>query len=508
MSQTKRYVVLPAYGFRSSALAQMDKLQTVGPVVRLEMRAGARGRRAARGAATAMRVLHSTHENGPKLVEMTPEAELNLRAENPGLKVVPVVEYHKLNMQHRIERRAVMTASSRAAAEASLNIVDKDTANPLAGARVIAFTNFDRRVGAEAVSSKSGVARLKLAPGDKIERLYIYGPTGFWGHYATNAKLKSEESFGLKPIDLQDQGTLLPSFYGKVPATAGEGVRIAVIDTGVAERHPGLPNVGGGANLVFNEINGNIDATTEWGPARKDGAHGTHVAGIIGARATANAKVRGVAPGVELRSYRVFPHTGKGAQNYDIMNAIDRAVLDGCHIINLSLGGSDEDEAVRAAIGNALDNGVLVVAAAGNNGRRAVLYPAALPGCIAVSAMGRRGTYPRQSTEESDAAKPFGSVDKDAFIGAFSNVGPQIDVAGPGVGVVSTMPGDAYGVMSGTSMACPGVVGFAASLLASKQPIMNAGKGERVKLLQEALFATCRVQGFGRDFEGFGLPAG
>ncbi|MEK1902871.1 MAG: S8 family serine peptidase [Rhizobium sp.] len=68
-----------------------------------------------------------------------------------------------------------------------------------------------------------------------------------------------------------------------------------------------------------------------------------------------------------LRSYRVFRHTGGGATNYDIMNAIDRAVQDGCHIINLSLGGASEDEAVRTAIGRALDNRVLVIAAVGND---------------------------------------------------------------------------------------------------------------------------------------------
>jgi subtilisin len=454
-----------------------------------------------------MRVLHSTHENGPKLVEMTPEAELNLRAEIPTLKVVPVVEYQKLKMEYRVERRASVL-SGRVSPEFDLNIVNKETAKPLAGARVIAFTNFATREGAEGVSNKRGIATLKLKPGVKLERLYIYGPAGSWGHYATAVKLKPDGTIGLAPIDLQDKQTLLPGFYGKLSHTAGEGVRVAVIDSGVAQQHPGLPNVSGGANLVFDEIENDTSATTDWGPARKDGAHGTHVAGIIGARPTPGARIRGVAPAVELRSYRVFPHTGGGAANYDIMNAIDRAVADKCDIINLSLGGGEEDEAVRAAIGNALDKGTVVIAAAGNDGRRSVLYPAALASCIAVSAMGRRGTFPKASAEEADVAKPYGASDKEAFVAAFSNVGPQIDVTGPGVGVVSTVPDNSYGVMSGTSMACPAVVGLAAYLLGSKQAILNAAKQERAKLLQEALFTSCRNQGFGRDFEGFGLPAG
>ncbi|TIU03552.1 MAG: peptidase S8/S53 subtilisin kexin sedolisin, partial [Mesorhizobium sp.] len=127
----------------------------------------------------------------------------------------------------------------------------------------------------------------------------------------------------------------------------------------------------------------------------------------------------GVAPGVTLRSYRVFPHKGGGATNYDIMNAIDRAVQDGCHVVNLSLGGGAEDEAVRAAIGSALDNGVLVVAAAGNDGRKPVSYPAALPFCVAVSAAGWTGSFPTPSSESSDIAKPHGS--NQTFLGAFSN---------------------------------------------------------------------------------------
>jgi subtilisin len=269
-----------------------------------------------------------------------------------------------------------------------------------------------------------------------------------------------------------------------------------------------LPNATGGFNLVFDETFNDVNATTEWGPAKKDGEHGTHVAGIIGAQPAGDSKVRGVAPGVELRSYRVFPNGGGGATNYDIMNAIDRAVLDGCHIVNLSLGGGDEDEAVRAAIGKALDQGVLVVAAAGNDGRRAVSFPAALSSCVSVSAMGRRGTFPKGSTEEADVAKPFGSTDAAAFMAAFSNIGPQIDVTGPGVGVVSTLPDNAYGVMSGTSMACPAVAGLAAYLLASTPPILKAKKTERVQLLKDALYTSCRRMGFGRDYEGFGLPSG
>lgn len=502
MSTTKRFVVLPAYGFQNAILLN-PKLSR--PTAKLAARPGSKGGR--RAAATAMTVLHSTHENGPKLVEMTDEAELNLRAEVPGLKVVPVVEYKKMRAEYRVEQR-LSAKTVRARTGVDINVVDETTSRPVPGARVIAFTNFQAREGDEGVSGRSGAVNLRLKPGAKLERLYVYGPPGFWGYFAINATAKKDATLGLVPIDLQDDTTLLPGFYKRLPLDAGNGVKVAVIDSGIAQKHSALPNATGGINLVYDETHADVGATTEWGPARKDGEHGTHVAGIIGARPIGGSKVRGVAPGVELRSYRVFPNSGGGATNYDIMNAIDRATLDGCHIVNLSLGGGEEDEAVRAAIGKALDQGVLVVAAAGNDGRRAVSFPAVLPSCVSVSAMGRLGTFPKQSTEEADVAKPFGAADTDAFVAAFSNIGPQIDVTGPGVGVVSTLPENTYGVMSGTSMACPAVAGMAAYLLASTPAILKASKSERVQRLKEAFFTSCRRLGFGRDYEGFGLPAG
>ncbi|MGH7003616.1 MAG: S8 family serine peptidase, partial [Alphaproteobacteria bacterium] len=181
-------------------------------------------------------------------------------------------------------------------------------------------------------------------------------------------------------------------------------------------------------------------------------------------------------------------------------------VQDGCHIVNLSLGGGKEDEAVRAAIGSALDRGVIVVAAAGNDGRKPVSFPAALPFCVAVSAMGWKGSFPADSTEASDIAPPFGKKDKASFIAAFSNFGPQIDLTGPGPGIVSSLPSGSFGAMSGTSMACPAVAGYAAFLLGSEPTILEAtGEGRSQRLL-DRLYGTAKELGFGRDYEGFGLP--
>jgi subtilisin len=107
--------------------------------------------------------------------------------------------------------------------------------------------------------------------------------------------------------------------------------------------------------------------------------------------------------------------------------------------------------------------------------------------------------------EAPEVARPYGT-DAANFFAAFSNYGPQIDLIGPGVGIVSTMPEDTYGVMSGTSMACPAVVGFAAYLLASNPQILGAVGNARTTMLKKLLDGCGRPLDFGRDYEGFGLP--
>jgi subtilisin len=169
------------------------------------------------------------------------------------------------------------------------------------------------------------------------------------------------------------------------------------------------------------------------------------------------------------------------------------------------LGGSVEDEAVRAAIGDALAAGTLVIAAAGNDGRKPVSFPASVDFCVAVSAMGQTDGFPKDSSEHADVAKPHGS-DPTEFFAAFSNFGPQIDFVGPGVGIVSTLPEHTYGVMSGTSMACPAIVGFAAYLLALNPVVKDANGNDRIRRWKALLGGCANPAGFGRDYEGFGLP--
>lgn len=487
-----QYIILPEYGFRGEALAQSEKLQSPGTFT-----VYAHPNEAGDGS-SEVRVVHSLHADGPKLVEMSELAELKLRTTFSGLKIVPLVRYRQMRATPSIERLAVENASVEIAVE------DLETGAGVSGARVIAFTNYRHRLGAEGRTDRGGRLALPLRAGTRIERLYVFGPAMYWGRLETGIDLSPRMTLTIRPIHPERFHRGIDSYFGHLPEDAGRGVKIGVVDSGIQEDHPALPNVSGGRNLVLDELH-EPGSDGEWGPAHVNGEHGTHVAGIVGMHRSDGGGPRGVAPGAELRSYRVFPNEGGGATNYDIVNAIDSAIEDGCDIVNLSLGGGTPDEAVRSVVGYAASRGVLVVAAAGNDGRRPVSFPAAVPACVAVSAMGTRGCFPPESTESGDIAKPFGRNDGE-FVAAFSNYGPPIGFTAPGVGIISTVPVSKWGVMSGTSMACPAVAGFAAHLL-SMDDGLRAMVGEaRTRALRQALELSAEMRGFGRDYEGFGLP--
>lgn len=112
--------------------------------------------------------------------------------------------------------------------------------------------------------------------------------------------------------------------------------------------------------------------------------------------------------------------------------------------------------------------GVIVgIVAVGNEAKTQVGYPAfyAFSEGLSVSAMGRKGTFPPGSHEESDIGTKFGTTDSNNFVARFTNTG-DVSLIGPGVGIISTVPGG-YGVMSGTSMACPAVTGMIAGMLSA-----------------------------------------
>lgn len=287
------------------------------------------------------------------------------------------------------------------------------------------------------------------------------------------------------------------------PGARGSGVKVGVIDSGVDPDHPALVGVEGGRGMVPGEDPADFCPCTDNG-----GGHGTHVAGIIGSR---DLRFPGVAPECTIRSYRVFPknNTELGASNFSIINAILMAIDDGCDIINLSLSGSSaKDDGVRRAIEEAWNRGVLCVAASGNSGRKAVGYPAAHASCVAVSALGRDDLIPQTAPDRVHIDPPHSKVDPRVFLAKFSNIGPQIDFAGPGVWIVSTLPNNGWAALSGTSMAAPAISGFAAVVLSRDTTMLQATRDDlRAEALFQALVRRSVPYKLGSfDFEGYGVP--
>jgi len=444
--------------------------------------------------AKKMRVLDSIHEEGAKLIEMHPDDVSSLRATNPGLRIVPVVYYYPA-VAPRKTLAAVVAARKKAGTGITIQVVSAADQSPVAGVMVVAFTNFAAKAGAQGVTNAKGQVSLALGgTTKKIEKLYLYPSGGFWNGLQQNVTLKSGAKFQLQKIDLGFTDELR-FLYPNVALSDGTGVTVGVVDTGIAN-HPDLV-IAGGQNTVQGEN------STDYGDNGE--GHGTHVGGIIAGRGTPPNGVRGMAPSASLRSYRVFGKGAKGASNFAIAKGVDAAMQDQCDLINMSLGGGPADEATKSAIADARAAGSVVIVASGNDGRQPVSFPASDPLSLAVSALGRKGTYPGGTTEVDEEMAPFASSDPKDYIAAFSNVGPEIAFTGPGVGIISTYP-TGYAVMDGTSMACPAVTGVAAKLLATQPQILAMPRDSaRSDAMAQFLMQAAKTLGLGATFEGRGL---
>ncbi len=486
-----QFILLPREGFRADTGPALNALASLPPARSTEPPAAATLEAAA---GRTVKVIDTVSENGPKLVELEEDAAVALSDVTSPLRAVPVVEYARPN-----PRPQPLGGPSIGAAASLTNVVitctDAQTGAALASVDVVAFTSFAQRSGDQGTTDSSGNVTLRLA-GASIERLYVYAPPGLWGAFRQATAIQRAISVALSRVDLTVDDCVR-YYYGNSNFDRQTGVRVGVIDTGVGP-HRDL-NVVSGVNTVTGE------------PANdyQDGdIHGTHVAGLIGADGAPPTGLRGVAPGVALYVYRVFGRGASGATNYAILKAMILAADAKCDIINLSLGGGPYDEIVSEAIQDARNQGMLVVIAAGNNGRQAVSYPAAYLGATAVTATGREGTFPAGSLEEGEILRPpYSQADAQEFIAQFSNIGPQVALTGPGVGALSTLPGNAFGPLSGTSMAAPVAAGAAACLL-SRDSVLYSMQRDRTRsnAIEQLLQSNCVRRGFGSVYEGYGLP--
>ncbi|MEO8275674.1 MAG: S8 family serine peptidase [Thermoanaerobaculia bacterium] len=283
----------------------------------------------------------------------------------------------------------------------------------------------------------------------------------------------------------------------------GDGIRVGICDTGVGP-HPDL------AHVV--DAGAFLDGAFLEGQAADVDSHGTHVAGIVGAHSRSEGRT-GIAPACALLMARIFP-PGGGASQADVANAIDAlSKTHECDLLNLSLGSSYASEIERDALEDAFERGTLAICAAGNEAG-AVSFPASYDVTVAVSALGLSGWGPADSDANLDLpqdADRYG--DDNLYLAGFSCFGREVDAAGPGVGIVSTVP-ERHGFiapraeMSGTSMASPAVCGALAVLLAADPVYRTLPRdSSRAARARSLLRQACRDVGLDATYEGAGVPA-
>ncbi len=221
--------------------------------------------------------------------------------------------------------------------------------------------------------------------------------------------------------------------------TGSNDIVVAVIDDGIDLHHKDLKN----QIILPYDIVLNRKSFIPIGAG-----HGTHVSGIIAGTLNNGVGGTGIAPNVKIMPINVFD--GESALYSDVIKGIQYAIDHDADIINLSIGGTEPSEILNDAIQRAFKAGILVVAAAGNEGKNIYDYPAAYDHVLAVSA-----------TDSSDK------------IADFSNYGTDIDLAAPGTRIFSTLPDNEYGFLSGTSMATPVVTGVAALVWAANPSLTN-----------------------------------
>ncbi|MGE7675511.1 S8 family peptidase [Lysinibacillus sp. NPDC094403] len=300
--------------------------------------------------------------------------------------------------------------------------------------------NVHKKIGAKVIRSipSLGYDVIQLNKGTNLEKAVSFyakqkgvknvSPSYVYYSFGTEVDPKKQDMYHLNLLQID-----------KALELAGNNdVKVAVIDGGVDFKHPDLKS------QVLPPFNAAAPANN---PYPND--HGTHVAGIVGAAKDNGIGGHGINPNAKILPIDVF--NGKeGTTDYFIAQGILYAIEQEADVINMSLGGYGESPLVKEAVQKAIDKGITVVAAAGNESTDEYFFPASYEGVISV-----------------------GSTNERNKLSSYSNYGPSVDLVAPGEDIYSTVhdekKGSSFAKISGTSMASPVVAGVA-SLLKSKYP--------------------------------------
>jgi subtilisin family serine protease len=298
-----------------------------------------------------------------------------------------------------------------------------------------------------------------VIPNDRVAALRTDENVSFVSEDRTVEALAQSAPTGIRRIGASSDGVTqtLPN--------DGAGVGVAVIDTGIQLDHPDLAPVNAGKNCVRKNRS----------PA-DDNGHGSHVSGTIAARENGIGVV-GVAPGASLYAVKVLNSAGSGTWS-QVICGIDWVTANAATIkvANMSLGGAGtvtpshadctngNADALHTAICRSVKAGVTYAVAAGNSAADSTSFtPAGYEEVITVSALSDSDGIPGGT----GGAPSCRTTERDDYFASFSNFGAPVDIAAPGVCILSTWLGGGYNTISGTSMATPHVTGAAALYIAA-----------------------------------------
>jgi subtilisin len=333
---------------------------------------------------------------------------------------------------------------------------------------------------------------------ETVAELFVNARSGYRGLWRHRPDLQADtvNTFTLERLSLPDAldwGGIAMRFDQLPTECRGAGIKIALIDSGVATSHKQLTSIDHGIDIRGGE-------ERSW--SQDFMGHGTPCAGLIGAIPDSAHGIRGYAPDSELHVCRLPPD----ARCSDLVVALDYCLQNGIDLACLGFGCERGSAIVEQRIAAAKQQGVGIIAAAGNSAGT-VLFPACSPHVMAVGAIGQTGSYPEDSPQAAQAAAAL-PVAGGLFVPPFSCRGPELDLCAPGVAVVACQSPDDYAICDGTSLAAAHVTALAALILAHHSDFRGSFARrdfQRVERLFQILKDT--AQPVGHPWQtGAGLP--
>jgi subtilisin family serine protease len=362
-----------------------------------------------------------------------------------------------------------------------VTVIDEETERPVQQADVYCFTP---AVTMQVKTDEKGIAKITCCE-LPLKKIIVVPKNTFWSKVVDSPECQDKVVvIKLRKIPERKYNWIKQQMnLGEVQRFfTGKSIRIAIIDSGISP-HESLVASGGYCPAFPDDQQG-------W--AEDPDGHGTYCAGIIAGR----NHLSGIAPDAEIFSVKIFPD----AHFSDVVDAINWSIDNHIDIINLGFGSIHYCSQIEIALHEAIQRGIVCICAAGNHGG-AVAFPASSPRTIAVSAIGKNGTFP------VDSASALSSPQQEQaslFFAEFSNRGAEIDLCAPGVALVSSVP-SGYASFDGTSTACAVITALSA-LIMEAFPEIKTGDYRQSLAVKRLLKQSSLDIGLPYSMQGSGYP--